>query len=72
MSATLTITLPPRMKADLDKMARKTHLRKGDLVRGAIGRLVARQQFQAIREELAAEAQQKGIYTDEDIFKMVS
>ncbi len=69
---TLTISLPEKMKSELDTLARKNHLRKSDIVRSALGRFMARRQFQAIREELVAEAQKKGIYTDEDIFKRVS
>ncbi len=60
------------MRSELNRMARKNHLRKSDIVRSALSRFMARQQFQAIREELVAEAQNKGIYTDEDIFKLVS
>ena len=60
------------MKSELNQIAKKTHLRKSDIVRAAVGRSIARLQFQSIREQLIPEAQSKGIYTDEDIFKLVS
>lgn len=60
------------MKSELDSIARKTHLRKNDIVIDAIGKSIARLQFQSIREQLIPEAQSKGIYTDDDIFKLVS
>jgi predicted transcriptional regulator len=72
MLATLTIKLPTKMKSELNQIAKKTHLRKSDIVRDAVGRSIARLQFQSIREQLIPEAQSKGIYTDEDIFKLVS
>ncbi len=72
MPATLTIKLPVKMKSELDSIARKTHLRKNDIVIDAIGKSIARLQFQSIREQLIPEAQSKGIYTDDDIFKLVS
>jgi predicted transcriptional regulator len=69
---TLTISLSEKMKSEIGKIARKNRLRKSAVVRSAIGRLIARQQFQTIREELVREAQKKGVYTDEEIFKLVS
>ena len=72
MPATLTIKLPVKMKSELDSIAKKTHLRRNDIVIDALGKSIARLQFQSIREQLIPEAQSKGIYTDEDIFKLVS
>jgi predicted transcriptional regulator len=72
MSTTLTITLPPKMKTELDRIAKRENLKKSDIVRSALGRYMARQEFWAIREALVPEAQKKGIYSDEDVFKLMS
>jgi len=72
MSATLTVKIPEKMKSELDSIAKKTHLRKSDIVRDAVEKSIARLQFQSIREQLIPEAQSKGINTDEDIFNLVS
>ncbi len=37
MLATLTIKLPYKMKSELNQIAKKTHLRKSDIVRDAVG-----------------------------------
>lgn len=72
MNSTISVSIPKKMQAQLDKIAKREHLKKADIVRNALGRYIARQEFWAIREALVPEAQKKGIYTDEDVFKLVS
>jgi predicted transcriptional regulator len=72
MNSTITVTLPQKMKVQLDKIAKREHLKKTDIVRSALGRYIARQEFWAIRDTLVPEAQKKGIFTDEDVFKLIS
>jgi predicted transcriptional regulator len=72
MSSTLTITLPGKMSARLSLIAKRENLKKADIVRSALNRYIARQEFWAIRESLVPEARKKGIYTDEDVFKLIS
>jgi len=72
MNSTITVTIPSKMKAQIDRIARREHLKKADIVRGALNRYVGRMELKAIREELLPEARKRGIYTDEDVFKIVS
>jgi predicted transcriptional regulator len=72
MNATLTITISRQMKSQIDRIAKREHVRKTDIVRGALSRYVACSELKAIRGELVPEAQKKGVYTDEDVFKLVS
>jgi hypothetical protein len=60
------------MKVQIDKIAKRENIKKTDIVRGALNRYVACIDLKAIREVLVPEAQKKGIYTDEDVFKLVS
>ena len=72
MSSTLTITLPGKMSTRLNQLAKRENLKKADIVRSALNRYIARQEFWTIREALVPEARKKGIYTDEDVFKLIS
>jgi len=60
------------MKSRIDRIARRGHLRKADIIRGALDRYMARMELHDIRESLLPEARQKGIFSDEDVFKRVS
>lgn len=72
MSSTITVTLPDKMKRKLDVFAKKEHLKKSDVVRSALNRFLAQQEFKAIRDDLVPEAQKRGFFTDEDVFKVIS
>jgi len=72
MSSTITITIPDKMKKRLDVFAKKERLKKSEVVRSALHRFLAQQEFKAIRDELVPEAQKRGIFTDEDVFKVIS
>jgi len=72
MSSTITITLPDKMKKKLDVFAKKEHLKKSDVVRSALNRFLAQQEFKSIRDDLIPEAQKRGFFTDEDVFKVIS
>jgi predicted transcriptional regulator len=72
MSTTITVTIPRQMKTRIDRIAKREKIKKTDIVRSALNRYVGRMELDAIREVMIPEAQQKGIFTDEDVFKLVS
>lgn len=72
MNATITITIPRKMKAQIERIAKRENIKKTDIVRSALNRYVAQMELDAIREVFVPEAQKKGIFTDEDVFKLVS
>lgn len=72
MNATITVTIPRKMKAQIERIAKRENIKQTDIIRGALNRYVARMELDAIREVLVPEAQKKGIFTDEDVFKLVS
>ena len=72
MNATIRVSIPRKLKIEIDRVAKRENLRQCDIVRSALNRFVASQEFWAIREALVPEAKKKGIYTDEDVFKLVS
>ena len=72
MRATLTISLPKALRRRLEKMSRAEGVTSSDYVRRAIKADIFRRALRAARRELVPQARAQGIYTDEDVFKIVS
>ena len=72
MRATLTISLPPRTRAELARAARRRKLSQSEFVRRALQTQLWQDAFEESRRELAPRARAMGIYTDEDVFKQIS
>ena len=72
MSESITISFPDSMKEKLDRMIKKEHLNRSDVVREALRQYFARREFRQLRGLMVPEAERRGIYTDEDVFRSVS
>ena len=72
MRATLTISLPPTLRKNVSKAAKAQHMTESEFVRDALRRRLALDRFHSLRDRAVAQAQAQGIYTDEDVFKIVS
>ncbi|MGD0413068.1 MAG: CopG family transcriptional regulator [Terracidiphilus sp.] len=72
MRATLTISLPKDLRRNLDKMAQAEGVTGSEYVRRAIKADIFRRALRAARRELVPQARAQGIYTDEDVFKIIS
>ncbi|MBT4372824.1 MAG: CopG family transcriptional regulator [Candidatus Marinimicrobia bacterium] len=72
MRETVTISLPKSIKDDLDKIVKKEHLNRSDVVRDALRKYLALNTFQDLRGKMIPQAEQAGIFTDEDVFENVS
>jgi metal-responsive CopG/Arc/MetJ family transcriptional regulator len=72
MRSTLTISLPKDLRRNLDKMAKAEGVTGSEYVRRAIKADIFRRALRAARRELAPQARAQGIYTDEDVFKIIS
>jgi CopG family transcriptional regulator/antitoxin EndoAI len=72
MRETITISLPESIKKKLDRLVRAEHLNRSDVVREALRQYFAVQEFRRLRRAMTAEAEKRGIYTDEDVFRLVS
>jgi Arc/MetJ-type ribon-helix-helix transcriptional regulator len=68
MRETLTISLPKRLRRDLEKMARAEGVTSSEYVRRAIKADLFRRALRGARRELVPQARARGIYTDEDVF----
>ncbi|MEK7474448.1 MAG: CopG family transcriptional regulator [Candidatus Coatesbacteria bacterium] len=72
MKDTLTIRLPARDRKELEDMARENGTRVSAVVRDSIRRTLALRDFRRACEIAEPYARAKGIFTDEDVFKLIS
>lgn len=72
MEATLTITVPIKVKSALDTLTQKEGISPNTLISAAIEEYLFFHQFRLLRERMVAQAQAQGIYTDQDVFDLVS
>lgn len=72
MRNTTTISLPPELQREVVKAAKRNQMSLSEYIRKAIQERLWEDAFDEARRELAPRAEAQGIYTDEDVFKLVS
>jgi metal-responsive CopG/Arc/MetJ family transcriptional regulator len=72
MKDSISISLPGVLKRKLDKLTKQDQVNRSDVVREALREYFTRREFQRLRSSLVVEAEKRGLYTDEDIFRQVS
>lgn len=72
MRNTMTISLPPAMMKEIARIAKAEGVSKSDVVRESVNRGLFIKNVNAIRDWAVPKAQAMGIYTDDDVFKIVS
>jgi metal-responsive CopG/Arc/MetJ family transcriptional regulator len=72
MRRTVTISLPEALTVQLDEVATEEQTSRSEVVREALRRYLDQQEFRRIRRQMLAEAEARGIITDEDVFERVS
>ena len=72
MRTTLTVSLPRKMRREIGQSARALHLTESEFVRRALQDRLWEEAFEASRRKLVPLARAQGIYTDEDVFRLVS
>jgi len=70
MNATLTVELPDDVKATLDKAAREEGVSESVFAVRALQDYLFLRRFRKLRERLIAESER--VYTDEEVFELVS
>lgn len=71
-TAAVTIRLDPRLEELLDEVCTKTGRSRSEVVRDALRRQLTLELFEEARRQIIPFAEAQGIYTDEDVFKLVS
>ena len=72
MRDTLTVSLPREMRREVARAAKRQKLTTSEYVRDAVRRKLWLDAFDETRRKLIPKARALGIYTDEDVFKIVS
>ena len=72
MRETLTVSLPEEMRDEIGRAARREGISKSEFVRNALKVALFRRALGAAREELVPRARKRGLYTDEDVFRVIS
>jgi len=72
MRATLTISLPPVLRRNVSRAAKNRHMSESEFVRNAVQRQLWMEAFEKTRRKAVPQARAAGIYTDEDVFKLIS
>jgi len=72
MRETITISIPKSIKQKLDRIMKEGHINRSDVVREALRQYFTRQEFRRLRQLMIPEAESRGFYTDEDVFRKVT
>lgn len=71
-TSTVTVRLDPELERRLSRAAERSGRSRSELVRDALQRQLALEQFQDLRRRLMPFAEVAGYLTDEDVFRDVS
>ena len=71
MSKTITIRLDDKLSEMLDHVSEGTGRSKSEIMRDALKRRLSLELLDMAREKLVPLAQRQGIFTDEDVFRLL-
>ncbi len=72
MRSTITISLPEKVRTQLDRVSKTEGVSRSDLVRESLRDYLFLRQFRRLRKAMVAKAAQRGIHTDQDVFDRIS
>ena len=72
MSQSMTIRIPDDLRKQLQKISKAEGKPVSDIVRESLKRYLTLYEFERLRAMTIPYAEAQGIYTDEDIFKLIS
>lgn len=72
MRSTLTISIPEKVREQLDFVSKSEGVSRSDIVRESIRDYLFIRQFRALRKKMVVKASQKGVHTDQDVFDRLS
>lgn len=72
MKKTLTIRLPDDLRKELEQISRSTDKPASDIVRESLRRYLTLIKFRRLRNKVLPYAEARGLFTDEDVFNIVS
>jgi Arc/MetJ-type ribon-helix-helix transcriptional regulator len=72
MRQTLTISLPQKIKKELDQAVRSDEMSYSEIIRESLRDYLFIRKLKSLRKKMTAKAQKQGIFSDDDVFKVVS
>ena len=72
MRTTITIAVPEKVRAELDRVSKAEGVSRSDIVRESIRDYLFIRQFRSLRKSMVAKASRRKVYTDQDVFDRVS
>lgn len=72
MRSVLSVSLPEKMAAELDAVAKETGRNKSDIVKESLGEFLWEKRFRRMKKRLSSKAKAAGFVTDDDVFKAIS
>ncbi len=71
-SAAVTVRLDPELEELLDEVCRATGRSRSEVIRDALRRQLSLRLFEEARRKVLPYAEARGIFTDEDVFELMS
>jgi len=72
MRTVLSVSLPEKVAAELEAVAKAMGRNRSDIVKESLGLFLWETKFRNIKKKLSAKAKATGVVTEEDVFKAVS
>ncbi len=72
MRESISISLSEELRIELDRFAETRGVTRSDVVREAVADYLFNQRLRALRARLLPHAEAQGVFTDEDVFRIVS
>ncbi len=72
MRSTITISLPEKMRKELDKTSEKTGIPRSAVIQQSLRDYFFLRKFRSLRKSMMTKASAQGIFTDEDVFDQIS
>lgn len=72
MRSIVTISIPTPLKEKVDTLAEQTVMTRSQILQRALESFLIDSEMNALRASLLPDAQQRELFTDEDVFKTVS
>ena len=71
MRQLLSVSLPEALAGALRRLTREIHLTRSEVVKLALRDFMQRYELEELRKTLVPKARARGIFTDEDVFRIV-
>lgn len=72
MRSTITISLPEKVREELDKVSRAEGVSRSVIIRESIRDYLFVRRFRSLRKSMLQKAGKQGIHTDDDVFDRIS